>query len=404
MGLLYKLLKQNVSILQITAFLAVNLLGALIVLLGVGAYCSFRSIDSAGSSLSSSSVVINKALPANATINSLLGKSPTFSDDEIEELEEMPSIASVGCFVASRFEVGALLSIASAGISTDIFLEAIPDEFVVGNYTPVDGVPCSWEGGVDAKVVPVIIPRNYLNLYNFGYAASSNLPQISDDMVGYLPLTLVVETGNGRVRHNAVIYGLTDKFNTILVPWKFLNEANALYAPGVKEKPSRLMLTTNASEFDEATLDFLSAEGYVIEGDATPVRLQNFIYGLIYIIVAVGALFSLLAFVLLVISILLLIEKNREKITNLYSIGYSATEISKIYRNAAFVADVAMWLLAAVVATCVYPLLADILRVVSQGNEAVPLVFMWGVAISSALMFAIMHSCIIFVNIKKHCV
>ena len=404
MNLLYKLLRQNVSILQVTVFFAVNLLGALIVLLGVGAYCSFRSIDSAGSStLSSSSVVVNKALPVNATINSLLGKSPTFSEDEIKELEEMPSVASVGRFMASRFEVGALLSIASAGISTDIFLEAVPDEFVAGNFTPVDGVPCSWKGGLAAEVVPVIIPRNYLNLYNFGYAASSNLPQISDEMVGYLPLTLVVETRKGRVLHKAVIYGLTDKFNTILVPWEFLNEANALYAPGAAENPSRLMLTTDASEFDEATLDFLSAKGYVIEGDATPVRLQNFIYGLIYIIVAVGALFSLLAFVLLVISILLLIEKNREKITNLHSIGYSVKEISKIYRNAAFVADIAVWVLAAVVATIIYPLLGGILRVVAQGSVAVPIAFMWGVAISLALLFAIMHSCIIFVNVKKHC-
>ena len=83
--------------------------------------------------------------------------------------------------------------------------------------------------------------------------------------------------------------------------------------------------------------------------------------------------------------------------------GYSVKEISKIYRNAAFVVDIAVWVLAAVVATIIYPLLAGILRVVAQGSVAVPIAFMWGVAISLALLFAIMHSCIIFVNVKKHC-
>ena len=404
MRLLYKLLKQNVSLLQLVTFLMVNLLGGVIVLLGVEAYCDFSSYDDGNdSSLSSGSVVINKVLPPNATINSLLGKTPVFSDEEIAELESLSSVATVGRFVAARFEIGAVLYVASSRMSTDIFLEAVPDEFVIGNYTPLDCLPCCWDAGVDGDTIPVIIPRNYLNLYNFGYAASNKMPQISSDMIGYLPLKLVFETAGGRVVYDAVICGLTDKFNTILVPWGFLNEANAAYAPGTVDRPSRLILTTDASEFDETTFSFLESRDYVVEGDATLLRMQNFVYGLIYVVVGVGVVFSILAFVLLAISIQLLIEKNKEKICNLHSIGFSVKEISRIYRLAALVADVAVWLVAAAVATALYPLIADIIQLISPGFETVSLVTMWFIAICFGIVFVIIHCCIIFVSVKGHC-
>lgn len=402
MKLLFKLLRRNISILQTLLFLAVNLLGGVIVLLGIEAYRDFASLSQKdGDVLSTSSIVINKSLSADATLNSIMGLHPSFSEEEIRELESLPSVASVGKFVTARFGVGAVLSIASSRMSTDIFLEAVPDEFVLGNYRPVDGVSCSWSATLSSDTIPVIIPRNYLNLYNFGYAASNGMPQISDDLIGYLPLQLVVMTPKGRVVYNAVLCGLTDKFNTILVPWDFLNAANEAYAQGTSSEPSRLMLTTDASEFDEGTFEFLAQKGYAVEGDAVQVKLQNFVYGLLYIIIGIGAVFSLLAFVLLVISILLLIEKNKEKIKNLYSIGYSVSEISKVYRLLAFVADILVWILAAIVATLFYPRIVDVLLAVSPGYESLPMVFMWLCALGFALVFATLHSVVIYRNIKK---
>lgn len=402
MKLLFKLLRRNISILQTLLFLAVNLLGGVIVLLGIEAYRDFASISrNDGDVLSTSSIVINKSLSADATLNSIMGLHPSFSEEEIRELESLPSVASVGKFVTARFGVGAVLSIASSRMSTDIFLEAVPDEFVLGNYRPVDGVSCRWSATLSSDTIPVIIPRNYLNLYNFGYAASNGMPQIGDDLIGYLPLQLVVMTPKGRVVYNAVLCGLTDKFNTILVPWDFLNEANDAYAKGTSSEPSRLMLTTDTSEFDEDTFEFLAQKGYAVEGDATQVKLQNFIYTLLYIIIGIGAVFSTLAFVLLVISILLLIEKNKEKIRNLYSLGYSIKEISRLYRLFAFVVDLVVWLIAASMAVLVYPMIVDVLNIMSQGYQPLPLSFIWMAAVGFALMFAMLHSVIIYRNVRK---
>lgn len=399
MKLLYKLLRQNVSILQTMVFLMVNLLGGIIVLLGVEAYRDFSALQEGEKNrLSSDVVVINKKLPADIAIANMLGIHPTFSDDEIRELESLPSVSSVGKFVPARFEVLAMFQ----GMGSGIFLEAIPDEFVVGNYKPISDVPMPWSAKL-GDIVPVILPNNYLNLYNFGFAIPNGLPQLSDELVSKLKLELIFKTEEGNIRHKAVICGLTDKFNTILVPWDFMCEANRRYMPDSDDAPSRLILSTKASDFDEATFSFLEEKEYLVEGDAMNVKLQNFVYGLLYIIIGVGAVFSILAFVLLVISILLLIEKNKEKISNLYAIGYSVKQISRIYCLFALVLDVVVWGVAAVIANIVYPHIVGQLQVMLPGIEPVSALFVCGIALSLSLLFTLVHGLIIYMNVKKHC-
>lgn len=404
MRLLYKLLRQNVSVAQLLAFFVVNLLGGAIVLLGIESYRYVSSIDEEKKEgIATGMAVINKALPADATINSLFGLSPTFSDEEIAEIEALPQIEKVGRFVSAQFEVGAVLSIASARMSTDIFLEAVPDEYIVGNYRPVGNKSIKWEANADSDTLPVIIPQNYLNLYNFGYATSNGLPQISDDIVNTLPLKIVCHTPKGRVVYNAVLCGLTDKFNTILVPMSFVEGANVRFAPYESAAPSRLILKTNASEFSEETIELFNTKGYVIEGDTSALKFQNFIFGLIYMIIGIGAVFSLVAFVLLVMSILLLIEKNKERIAGLYSIGYSIGEIARVYRLLAFAVDFAVWAAAAVVATCVYPHIAGLIKAIVPACGPLPMAGMWLAALLLAVIFALVHAIVIQRNISKHC-
>ena len=173
--------------------------------------------------------------------------------------------------------------------------------------------------------------------------------------------------------------------------------------PGSDDSPSRLILSTRSSDFDESTFAFLEEKGYLVEGDAMSVKLQNFVYGLLYIIIGVGAVFSILAFVLLVISILLLIEKNKEKISNLYTIGYSVKQISGIYCLFALLLDLVVWSGAAVVAIIVYPHLVGLLQVMLPGLEPVSLLYICGIALSLSLLFALVHGLIIYMNVKKHC-
>lgn len=58
-------------------------------------------------------------------------------------------------------------------LSTEMFFESVPDEYVDVNLD-------KWLFDKETRVIPIIIPRNYLNLYNFGFAQSRSLPKLSE--------------------------------------------------------------------------------------------------------------------------------------------------------------------------------------------------------------------------------
>ena len=95
MKLLFKLLRQNISIGQIFGFVLVNLLGGIIVLAGVQGYSDFKSFSNSGDRiLSSGHLVITKP------VKSILADRPVFSENEIDDLKELSAVSSVGEFVA----------------------------------------------------------------------------------------------------------------------------------------------------------------------------------------------------------------------------------------------------------------------------------------------------------------
>lgn len=404
MKLLFRLLRQNISIAQIAGFFFINLLGGFIVLCGVQGYRDFSSFaNSDNTILSTGNIVITKPVTTVQTLGSMLGMSTRFSRREIDEIKKSPAVTAVGEFIAAQFEIRAAIRLGNSRMSTDIFLEAVPDEFIVGEYTPIGEPEHSWSAGIDDDVIPIILPRNYMNLYNFGFATSNGMPQISDDLLKKFPLQLYFKTPDGRVEYEARVCGLTNKINTILVPWDFMQAANARFAPREKADVSRLILKTNAGESNESLLEFLNAKGYVIEGDSSHVRLQTMVYGIIFVVIGIGALFSVLAFFMLVMSILLLIEKNKEKIANLFAMGYSAKKAASAYILLAVTVDVAVWAFAALLATIVYPGFSGMISDVSPGFAPAALWIIWFAATIMAFLFVVMHGIVIQRRVNGIC-
>ncbi|MBR5860008.1 MAG: hypothetical protein IKY71_01525 [Bacteroidaceae bacterium] len=404
MGLLFRLLRQNISIVQVLGFLLVNLIGGIIVLSGIQAAVDFDNFSGDDDQLLSGGyVVISKPVTSVTTIGNMFGLRPSFNDREIDELESLSAVSSVGTFVSSEFKVKAALSIGQVNIRTDIFLEAVPDEFIKNDFNEVGGVQRKWSASPHSDTIPIIIPRNYYNLYNFGFATSHGLPQISDDMLGVFPIKLYIRGMGGVVEYDAVVCGLTNKLNTILVPMDFMQQANALFAPDVTPSPSRLILATDASQTQDSLFDFLRDNEYVIEGDSSHVRLQAFIHNLLLVVIAIGFVFSLLAFFLLVISILLLIEKNKEKIVNLYSIGYSVGQVSVVYKLMVVVVDFVVWCFAAILTAVVYPQFSNLMQNASPDFRPASLLPLFLVATGLFLLFAFMHAVIVDMRIRKQC-
>jgi hypothetical protein len=77
-----------------------------------------------------------------------------------------------------------------------------------------------------------------------------------------------------------------------------------------------------------------------------------------------------LSFFLLLISILLLIEKNRYKNDTLHQLGYPDRTIALPYQVVAVGVDFVVWLLAAAVTILVYPVIVSLMQTISPGFDA----------------------------------
>ena len=321
--MVWKLLRQHISVSQLAGFFLANLCGMIIVLLGIQFYRDVLPVFTQGDSfIKKDFVILSKKV---STLGAIVGKSSTFSAGDIAEIEEQPFTKNVGRFLPSQFKVSAGMGMQGIRMSTDMFFESVPDEFV-------DVKLDKWKFDPSSDVVPIIIPRNYLNLYNFGFAQSRNLPQLSEGVMGMVNLDIRI-MGNGQVKQlKGNIVGFSNRLNTILVPETFINWANAAYGTGEKVEPSRLIVEVN-NPTDERIAKFFQQKGYETEGNSLDAgKASWFLKVVIGIVLSVGLLISVLSFYILILSIYLLLQKNSTKLENLLLIGYSPARVARPYQ------------------------------------------------------------------------
>lgn len=348
--MVWKLLRQHISVSQLAGFFLANLCGMIIVLLGIQFYRDVLPVFTQGDSfIKKNFVIVSKKV---STLGTLVGKSSTFSTGDVAEIEEQPFTKSVGRFLPSQFKVSAGMGMQGIRMSTDMFFESVPDEFV-------DVKLDKWTFDPSSDVVPIIIPRNYLNLYNFGFAQSRNLPQLSEGVMGMVNLDIRI-MGNGQVKQlKGNIVGFSNRLNTILVPETFMNWANATYGTGQKAEPSRLIVEVN-NPTDERIAKFFQQKGYETEGNSLDAgKASWFLKVVIGIVLSVGLLISVLSFYILILSIYLLLQKNSTKLENLLLIGYSPARVARPYQLLTIILNLVVLALGVVAVIAVRSLYLD---------------------------------------------
>lgn len=364
MRLLFRLLKKNVNFWQLAGFALANLAGAVIVLFGIQAYKDAAQVlKSPDSVLRGNFLVLSKPVSAVTTIAGALGAGPrSFSDSEMEEISSMEGVSSVSTFRTAQFPVYGGISYAGFDMSTEMFIESVPDE-----YLDVD--PALWTATPESSVIPIVIPQTYLNFYNYGFAAARGTPQLGEELFSMVPVSLVIRGREGRKSYTGRIVGLTDRLNTILVPEDFLVEANNRFATQPPKEPTRVIVEAG-SEASKELMELINEEGYIIDGGSEDaVRMLAIVRTVISIVVALGLLVSALAFFLLLISILLLIEKNRYKNDTLHQLGYPDRMIALPYQTLAVGVDLVVWMIGALITMLVYPVLTSLMQTISPGFE-----------------------------------
>lgn len=321
--MIWKLLRQHISPAQLLGFFFANLCGMAIVLLGVQFYRDIAPVLTRGDSfMKKDYMVISKQV---STLGTLVGKSTVFSDGDIVDLKEQPFTQKVGVFTSACFKVAAGMGMQGVNLSTALFFESVPDEFVDADLK-------NWSFHPGQEEIPIIIPRNYLNLYNFGFAQSRNLPQLSEGVMGMVPLDIRIEGHGKRTHMKGRIAGFSSRLNTILVPQSFMDWANRTYGEREQVRPSRLIVEVDHSS-DDHIARYFKERGYETEGD----KLDNgkvawFLKALVSIVLFIGILISVLSFYVLMLSVYLLLQKNTVKLENLLLIGYSPARVALPYQ------------------------------------------------------------------------
>lgn len=345
MSLLWKLLRQHISIGQFAGFFVANLLGMIIVLSGYQFYNDVLPIFTNGDSfMKSNAIMVTKRI---GTGNALSGNASTFSAKDIAELEKQPFTRRTGAFMSANYKTHANMGISGTQIfSSEIFFESIPDEFIDINMQ-------DWRYNAGDDIVPIILPRSYINIYNFGFARSHALPQISDGLMGMIDLQLRIHANGKEQTFQGKVVAFSSSMTSILVPEAFMKWSNETFAPEGENVTTRLLMEV-ANPGDKALMAYFEKNGLEMDSDKLNAEKTTYFLRLIVsMVMVIGIIISALSFYILMLSIYLLVQKNTEKLQNLLLIGYRSTRVALPYQLLTgglnllvlLIAIVAVWLI-----------------------------------------------------------
>ena len=324
MSLVWKLLRQHISIPQFAGFAFANLFGMLIVLFGFQFYQDVLPVFTQQDSfMKADYLIMSKKIGMGNTIS---GRTNTFSGSEIDDVSSQKFVKKVGKFTSTEYKVDASMGVNGVNVlNSELFFESVPDGFV--------DVPLKdWKYEPGSKEVPIILPRTYINMYNFGFAQSHSLPKISDGLVGMIDFEIFIQAGGKKEQFKGKVIGFSSRLNTILVPQAFMDWSNHEFAPEDHSDPTRLIVEVG-NPADENISQYLDENGYEVETDKLDAeKTTYFLRMMVTMVMVVGLVISILSFYILMLSIYLLVQKNSSKLENLLLIGYSPANVSKPYQ------------------------------------------------------------------------
>lgn len=333
---------------QIAGYAATLLVGAAIVMLACQLYADLRPLLTQQTDVfRGHAITLSKNVGALQTFNK---RGIYFSDKEIAELEAQPFVAQVARFTSSAFHSKASITFGGQGLYTDLFFEGVPDRYI-------DVSSDDWRWDSTSNFLPVIVPEDYLSLYNFGFAESQALPVLSKGTIEQVVFTVTLD-GNGHSRSfRSRIVGFSGKINTILAPEEFLAWANREFGSDETNPPSRLLVEL-ADASDERIPRFMEEHNYNIKQDELESSKMVFFFrAAMAFLLAVALIIIALSVAFIIMSLNVIVQKNHDLFRNLHDIGYSPQQIARYYRRTVGIitaADMALATVAALILRWVY--------------------------------------------------
>ncbi len=320
--MLKKLLMRTQHSSRLWAALAALCIGTTLLLLSVMIWWNFSELlygKNQNDTLGSTFLVIGKRVTEH---NMGVANATVFQQADIDSLRSAPQVQEVGVITSNHFPVYAMMG-GNLPLATDLPLECVPDKFI-------DNMPEDWQWQPGNRSLPIIVSSQFLDIYNYVFAPSQGLPQLSETSVKMIALNLKVGEGDKAEMFSAHVVGFSDRIGSVLVPQSFIDYGNKVHGkPGVSEAPSQLIIKAKDPS-DVKFGNYLKTHDYATNS-------QNLRWSKIRAIVqvvtsATGVLALLLMGIGTLVFILfieLTIARAQHSLTLLLQVGYGPRYLSK---------------------------------------------------------------------------
>lgn len=268
-------------------------------------------------------LVINKAV-TDKTVG-----ATSLTDAEITDLKRQPFVDEMGVLTPSRFKVAAQSISDKIPFYSDIFFESVPDEFI-------DVKSDDWKWDEHSNFIPMIVPNQFLDMYNFGFATSQDLPQLTQELVKSLPIEIRIKDVIGRVTYYGKVVGFSDRISSVLVPQPFMDWANKEYGTTVSSKASRVVIRTKDPGNPEL-VGYLKDHGLTTDADKTRFsKYRQVVDTVVTISWFTGAVMLLFALLIFTLFIQLTVASCKEEINLLITLGTAPKQLQRFLMNQFF--------------------------------------------------------------------
>ncbi|MBD3636776.1 MAG: hypothetical protein HUJ25_05485 [Crocinitomicaceae bacterium] len=267
-------------------------------------------------------IVIQKKVTKFSTLGM---NSTDFTEEDLNELENKEFIIDVAPFKSVDFQV-AISEVKGDGLPpfyADMFFQSIPDRFM--------DIDVDWEWSEESEYIPIVLPRDFIMIINYGIAQSQGFNQISEELLMAARLNIHLKGEKKKDIMMGRVVGFSQKISSILVPESFLDYANATYGSGTPLPPNRVFIEIKDDSYGELE-DLMEEMNLDIAKSAIDVVKVKTIIGVIIGIFGIASiLITLLSLMGFVQYSQLALSKASYEIQTLLRIGYSVQKIVKTF-------------------------------------------------------------------------
>ncbi len=321
--ILYKTQKPS----QLLGAIVGSLLGFFLVVAAAQLFADFKTmVTSSEQAIGSQFLVVNKQV---SVLNSFkLGKS-TFTQNEVTQLKSLPSIKRVGEFTANQFEAVASMSMpggpSDAVMRTELFLESVGDDFL-------DVKPEDWKWNDGDEMIPMIVPTDFINLYNFNFAPGRGLPQLSKATIQMAVFDIDIRGAKGAAHFQGRIAGFSNRITSVLVPKSFMDFANSHYG-NIQSTPESYRIIVEAKQNELPSIQkHFESEGYETNQELLKNgKFGSLLQAILGIVAVLGILVMFVSVSAFLLYVQLAITRSKYETETLLRQGYPHSKIVSWY-------------------------------------------------------------------------